>query len=327
MGKGKVVVLGVNGHIGRAVAEAFVAGGWDVTGMARSEKAPLAGVRFKGDSDSVADMRAAIDDADIVFSGLNLPYHKWFNGRLEAQLGRVLEAMGTSGKTLLFPASIYNFAATDRVLTPDLPQHPEKPRGEVRMRIEQMIEAAAARGDIQAIIVRAGDFYGPSATGDWFDQVMMTGARKGRVQTVGTSGVAHAWAYLPDLANTFASLAAIRANLGAFERFHFAGHFVTPEEMGAAIANAAPIPVTVSRFSWMLLRVFGLVDPLMREIGKMHYLWRNPMQLRDERLEALLGPDIGTPFQEAVAATVVPFFQPAPGHAVPISSKPLRATV
>jgi nucleoside-diphosphate-sugar epimerase len=309
MSKGKVVVLGVNGHIGRAVAEAFVAAGWDVTGMARTEKLAIPGVRFvKGDSDSVAELRAAIGDAEIVFSGLNLPYHTWFNGRLEAQLGRVLEAMGSTGKTLLFPASIYNFAATDRLITPELRQQPEKPRGEVRLRIEQMIEAAASRGDIQAIILRAGDFYGPDAKGDWFDQVIMASAKKGKVQTVGTSGVPHAWAYLPDLAAAFASLAALRSTLGAFERFHFAGNFVTPEEMGAAIAKAAPSAVRVGRFPFVLLRLIGLVDPLMREIGKMHYLWRNPMRLSDERLEALLGPDCGTPFEQAIAETVRPFF-------------------
>ncbi len=316
MAKGKIAVLGVNGHIGRVVAAAFVAAGWDVTGMARSDKHTIPGVGFvQGDSDSVEDMRRAIGDAEIVFSGLNLRYDKWFNGRLEAQLGRVLAAMGSSGKTLLFPASIYNFAATDRVLTPDLPQHPEKPRGEIRMRIEQMIEAAAARGDIQAIIVRAGDFYGPGATGDWFDQVMLRDAKKGRVETVGTSGVGHAWAYLPDLAETFAALAALRSSLGSFERFHFAGHFVTPEQMGAAITHAAPIPVRVGRFPFAMLRLLGLVDPVMREIGKMGYLWRNPMQLRDDRLDALLGPGFGTPFESAVAATVRPFFEGRPFQA------------
>ena len=45
MSKGKVIVLGVNGHIGRAVARAFVAGGWDVTGMARSDRHRLPGGR------------------------------------------------------------------------------------------------------------------------------------------------------------------------------------------------------------------------------------------------------------------------------------------
>src|SRR3954471_22800105 len=100
MSKGKVIVPGVNGHIGKAVAEAFVAAGWDVSGMARTDKRHIPGVRFvKGDSDSVEEMRAAIGDVDVVVNALNLPYHTWFNGRMEAQMARVLEAMGTSGKT------------------------------------------------------------------------------------------------------------------------------------------------------------------------------------------------------------------------------------
>src|SRR6185295_5154733 len=50
MSKGKVTVLGVNGHIGQQVAKAFVAAGWDVTGMARGDRHRLPGVRFvRGD--------------------------------------------------------------------------------------------------------------------------------------------------------------------------------------------------------------------------------------------------------------------------------------
>ena len=125
MTKGKVVVLGVNGHIGKEVARAFVAAGWDVSGMARTDKHKLSGVTFvQGDSDSVADMRRAIGDTEVVVNALNLPYASWDKGRKEAQMARVLEAMGTSGKTMLFPGNIYNYSATDRVVTPDLPQRP-----------------------------------------------------------------------------------------------------------------------------------------------------------------------------------------------------------
>ena len=45
MSNRKVVVLGLNGHIGKAVAEAFVATGWEVTGMARTYSASEAVVR------------------------------------------------------------------------------------------------------------------------------------------------------------------------------------------------------------------------------------------------------------------------------------------
>ncbi len=327
MSKREIVVLGLNGHIGRAVAEAFVANGWEVTGMARTDRHRLPGVRFvAGDADSVEDLRRAIGTAEIVINALNLPYDKWDNGRMEAQMGRVIEALGTAGRTVLFPGNIYNFSATDRLVTPDLAQHPQTPRGAIRVRVEQMFEAAAARGDIQLLVLRAGDFYGPRSSNDWFDLAMFREIGKGRVATMGAPGVGHSWAYLPDLARAFEALASMRATLGTFERFHFAGHFVTPEQMRAAIERAAPVPVEVRPFPLWIMKLIGLVDPLMREIGKMDYLWRYPMELADSRLAALLGRDFGTPFETAIAATIAPFFA-APRQIGEQSELPARRRV
>jgi len=308
MSKGKVVVLGLNGHIGHAVAVAFRDAGWDVAGMARSDRHRTPGIRYvQGDSDSVEDMRRAIGDAQIVVNALNMRYDQWFEGRMEAQMARVLEAMGRTGKTMLFPGNIYNFSASDRVMTPDLPQRPQTVRGALRVRVEQQFEAAAARGDLQVLIVRAGDFYGPGSSGDWFDQVVFTDIKKGVVKTMGKPGVPHAWAYLPDLGRAFEALASVRKSLKAFDRFHFAGHFVTGEEMSAAVAKAAPGPVKVSAFPMWLLQVAGLVDPVVREVSKMRYIWQNPMELRDERLEEILGEGFNTPFEQAVAAAAAPY--------------------
>jgi nucleoside-diphosphate-sugar epimerase len=312
MSNRKVVVLGVNGHIGKAVTQAFVTTGWDVTGMARTDRYRIAGVRFvPGDSDSVDDMRRAIGDAEVVVNALNLPYPEWDKGRMEAQMGRVIEALGTVGRTVLFPGNIYNFSASDRFVAPDTRQNPQTSRGGIRVRIEQMFETAAARGDIQAIILRAGDFYGPGSTSDWFDQAIFREIDKGKVATMGVAAIGHSWAYLPDLARAFEALASTRSTLGAFERFHFAGHFVTPEQMRAAIERAAPVPVKVQPFPLWILPLLGLIDPIMRETGKMAYLWRNPMELADIRLDALLGENFNTPFEAAVAATIARFFKPS----------------
>lgn len=315
MSKGKVTVLGINGHIGQAVAKAFVDAGWDVTGMGRSDKHHTAGVRFvQGDSDSVADMRAAIGDSDVVMNALNMRYDLWFEGRMEAQMARVVEAMGTSGKTMLFPGNIYNFAKTDRVLRPETPQHPETVRGELRVRVENALEAAANRGDIQVIVLRAGDFYGQGSSADWFDQIMFREIKSGVVRTAGYAGVAHSWAYLPDLARAFEALASVRSTLRGFDRFHFAGHHVTPEQMGAAIEKAAPVAVKVKPFTMSLLTVIGWFDPIIREVAKMRYIWKNPMALKDERLEEILGEGFSTPFDVAVAATTKPFFEAMRGR-------------
>jgi nucleoside-diphosphate-sugar epimerase len=305
--KGKVTVLGINGHVGQYVARAFAEAGWDVSGMGRSNKHPMSGVTFvKGDADNVADMRAAIGDAEVVVNALNLPYDKWFNGAMETQTSKVIEAVGKTGKTLLYPGNIYNYAAALRQVTPDSPQHPERPRGEIRVRCETMLRQAAERGDLQAIILRAGDFFGPDVHMDWFDQAIL--AQKGKVAAPGAPGIGHSWAYLPDLARAFEKLAWHRHEFGAFENFHFAGHFVTSERLVAAIQKAAPAPLKVVSFPWAMLPVVGLFNPIMREISKMHYLWQNPMLLMDARLDAILGADFGTPYDEAIAETVAPFF-------------------
>ena len=58
MSKQKVIVIGINGHVGHHIAKAFVEAGWDVTGFGRSNRQPIAGVRFvKGDAESVVFVR------------------------------------------------------------------------------------------------------------------------------------------------------------------------------------------------------------------------------------------------------------------------------
>lgn len=307
--KGKVTVLGINGHIGQHAARAFLDAGWEVSGFGRSNKHPLNGIRFiKGDAESVEDMAAAVGDADVVVNALNLPYDKWDHGRKEAQIARVIAAMGTAGKTLLFPGNIYNYAASDRYVTPDLPQHPQTERGAIRVRVEAMLRAAAERGDMQVLIIRAGDFFAANNDFDYFDQAILREAGKHRVAIPGAPAIGHSWAYLPDLGRAFEKVASVRASLGQFENFHFAGHFVTHGELVEAVKAAAPVPLKTVPFPWLMIRVVGLAMPVMREVAKMRYLWDNTMELRDERLSAILSPDFGTPFEEAVAAAVAPFF-------------------
>jgi len=305
MQTGKVTILGSNGHIGNAAMIAFRDAGWAVTGLGRSNRKPVAGTQFfKGDADEVAAVRAAIAEADIVVQALHLRYDKWGNGAAERQLQVVLDAMAGSGKTLLFPGTIYNYRAGDRTIAPGLRQSGEKPRGEIRIRLEQMLRQAAENHGFQAIILRAGDFFGPGNRDEWFDAAMLMDYAKGRLYHLGDLETRHSWAYLPDLARAFTVLAARRSEMKAFENFHFAGHWVSHGQIMAAIQNALPRPVRIAPLPWWMLRAAGLFNPVMRDIYRMRYLWLNEMELVDPRLDSLLGPGFTTPFETAVAETV-----------------------
>ena len=305
MSKGKVTVLGSNGHLGNAAMVAFNEAGWAVTGLGRSNRRPVQGTRFiAGDADDLDVVKAAIADADIVVHGLHLRYDRWGNGRAEAQLQVVLDALKGSGKTLLFPGTIYNYRAKDRLVDPTLRQEAEAPRGAIRIRLEQMLSKAAREDGFQVIILRAGDFYGPGNRGEWFEAAMLMDQAKGRVYHMADLEMRHSWAYLPDLGRAFVALADARARLAGFENFHFAGHWVSHGRMMAAIASAAPQALKPAPLPWWMLRAVGLVNPVMRDIYRMRYLWLNEMELVDPRLDALLGEGFITPFEEAVGATV-----------------------
>lgn len=303
--KGRVTVLGSNGHIGNAAMVAFRDRGWVVTGLGRSNRRPVAGTTFfHGDASDAAVVRAAVADADVVVQALHLPYHQWGNGAAEAQLQTVLDALAGSGKTLLFPGTIYNYRAADRTIAPGLRQSAEKPRGDIRIRLEDMLREAVRHHGVRVIVLRAGDFFGPGNRDDWYDAGMFMDFAKGRIYHLGDLATRHSWAYLPDLARAFALLAERRDQFAPFDSFHFAGHWVNHGQVMAAIQAGLGRELGVAPLPWWMLRALGMINPIMRDIYRMRYLWQNEMELVDPRLDTLLGPGFTTPFEAAVAATV-----------------------
>ncbi|WMT89159.1 NAD-dependent epimerase/dehydratase family protein [Pelagibacterium sp. H642] len=303
-----ITILGITGGIGYASAQAFLKAGWRVKGFARANRHPIQGVEFiAGNAGSLDDLKAATAGSDLVLNGLNLPYHQWGNGAAENLLSRVIAA--SAGKTMLFPGNIYNYAATDRIITPTTPQRPQTYRGEIRQRMESMLESAAKSGDLQAIILRAGNFYGHPFGGDFFAHLILREAEKNRICLNSRRETANAWAYLPDMARAFVALTERRQSFGSFETFHFAGHLATPNQTFAAVQKAVPDRwLKQTSYPWPLLKAIGLFNPLIHGLVEMRYIWDNEIGLKDERLENILGENFGMTHEQAIAEVVRPYF-------------------
>lgn len=83
------------------------------------------------------------------------------------------------------------------------------------------------------------------------------------------------------------------------------------DEVAAVIEAAAPVPIKVRPFLMPLLVAGGWFSPILRETAKMRHIWKTPLQLQDERLDDILGKEFATPFETAVKATAMPFFESA----------------
>ena len=162
----------------------------------------------------------------------------------------------------------------------------------------------AARGQ-RCAVIRAGDFFG-GGSGSWLDLAIARSLPRGRLVYPGPTDRVHAWAYLPDLARAFVALAA-REDLPAACRLHFPGHTLTGAAMLDAVERAAGTlgvaPAGAFRrggMPWGLLRVGGLVVPMLRELSEMAYLWRVPHALDGAALRATIGTVPHTPIETAM---------------------------
>jgi nucleoside-diphosphate-sugar epimerase len=308
------LILGITGGIGGAVAQALHRRGWALRALHRNpyRAAPSAGLPpgiewIAGDAMRADEVSAAAAGAALIFHGVNPPGYRNWPGLAIPMLGSAIAAARLSGARLLFPGNVYNFGPDAGALASETsPQHPTTRKGAVRVRMEDMLREAAAAG-VRSLVLRAGDFFGGHGKSSWFGSALVKpGAPLRSVTYPGVHQAGHAWAYLPDLTETFARLADIEASLADFEVVHFGGHwFEHGVEMAEAIRRAAGKPdIPIRALPWPLLYVGAPFVTFMREMIEMRYLWQRPLRLDNRKLVGLLGEEPHTPLEQALRASL-----------------------
>lgn len=289
----KVVILGAAGRVGDAAARAFVRAGWTAVGVARSAKAGTLAPGVTAVRADVFDrdgLIAACRGADVILNAVNPKYTEW-NEKVLPMAENVITAAEAVGATHMLPGNVYNFGHSVHLdMDEDTPEVASTPKAAIRIAMEGLFRERAEKAGVRTIVLRAGDFYGGVRPESWLDLIILAKLRRNVFTWGGPMDVPHAFAYLPDLAAAFVALAERRDALGSFERFHFAGHTLTGAQMKAATESAVGRHLTCRGMPWPLLRVAGLVMPIMHEISVMSYLWRMPHSLDGTHLAATVGP-------------------------------------
>lgn len=289
--RGTVLILGANGRLGRAATAAFSAAGWRLLTQARralaENRSGLQPILCEA-SDTEAVLQACADGVDVIVHGWNPPYTDW-EKQVPLLTESALQIARRTGALLMLPGNVYNFGRTlPAVLDEDTPQQPNTSKAAIRIALEQRLQAATAEG-VRSVVIRAGDFIGGAGPGTWFDLVIASKLGRGRFIYPGPMQLAHAWAWLPDLARVFVAVAERRAGLAPFEVLHYAGLTLTGRELHAACERAIGRPLQVKQLPWWLLRLAAPVVPMLRALVEMRYLWQRPHRLQQGRLEQLLG--------------------------------------
>ena len=306
----RVLVLGANGRFGLAAVQAFAAAGWDVLAQVRRAPAAAMPANVRCIAVPVTDVDAIVAlaaGAQVVVHALNPHYTRWSAEVMP--LGRLgMEIAERLGARFALPGNVYNYgAAMPPLLAADTPQWASTRKGRLRVELEAEMRRRAPR--LRSVILRAGDYFG-SGEGNWFDLQIAKGAARGRLSYPGATGLAHAWAYVPDMARALVGLCE-HAALPDFADIPFAGNTLTGSALMDAIERAArelgaggARPFRRAEVPWWLMRLLSPVAPLLRELVEMRYLWDTPHALDDAALRRWLPAFAPTPLPEAMRASV-----------------------
>jgi nucleoside-diphosphate-sugar epimerase len=304
--KGRVIVLGGAGLLGRAAAQEFKSAGWQVASLVRGRSAAGAAPGteiIEVDARDAQSVIAAASGADVVLHALNVPYTDW--RRLALPLAdTAIAAARESRATLVFPGNLYNYGASMPArIDENVSMRPTSRKGAIRVAIETRMRAAA-EGGLRTIVLRAGDYFGGDGRGSWFDRIIVKEIAAGRLTYPGPLDTVHEWAYLPDLAQALVQLVEQRERLGSFATLGFAGHAVTARELVAAISRACGRDFKIDFMPWRLLKVMGVVVPVFRELCDISYLWSTPHAIDGAELAKIIGDIPRMPLDQAITASL-----------------------
>ncbi len=156
----KIFLTGATGYIGGAVADALLAAGHSVSGLARSDEAARrlstrGIVPTSGDLNAPASLsKAAVESDGVIHAGTTN------DGRIDQEAVRVmLDALRDSGKPLVYTSGIWVLGDTGGKIADET--WPVNPAALVAWRpgVEQMVLDAAGKG-VRSIVIRPGVVYG-----------------------------------------------------------------------------------------------------------------------------------------------------------------------
>jgi nucleoside-diphosphate-sugar epimerase len=308
-----ILVLGASGSFGGAVAQELLRRREPVRALVRDpEKARRALGEspdlelIEGDVQDETALARAAEGCRAVVHGVNYRYDRWVP-HMRTATTSVIAAARAAGAIILFPGNVYGLGAqTGRLLDEATPDAPCSRKGALRVELESALRAATDDGRTRVLVLRAGDYFGPTVRNGLVDPIFGNAARGRTVWALGDLSIAHQWAFVPDLASAAVDALAIAPRLPRYEVIHFAGHLVTTQRdflrLVAHVAGHPTLPIRA--IPWWLLRLAGMFNGVVRELLEMRYLFDRAVILDDTRLRRLWPGHRDTPLPEAVRLTL-----------------------
>jgi nucleoside-diphosphate-sugar epimerase len=284
------VILGATGQIGTELAKWLHKDhGNRIRLVSRSpSRVNDADELFSADLLDANQALRAVEGATIVYltAGLPMDTQRWVE-QWPILMNNVMNACKTHGAKLVFFDNTYMYPQTDATQTEETAFQPHGEKGRVRAQIASTLSAAMRQNEIEALICRAPEFYGPGKTQSITNTTIIEKLKAGKVPMVFLrNDTKRTLIYTPDASRAMALLGNTADAFG--QTWHLPCDDNRPTycqfvELAAHEFATAPQHRIVK--TWQL-RLFGLINPQVRDASELLPRYRQDNIFSSEKFKA-----------------------------------------
>lgn len=299
-------ILGANGTIGRELSRLLPPHTRVIRQVGRNPQTVNASDEtFTADLLDAPAVAEAVNGCDVAYLVAGLKYDtKVWQEQWPKVMRHAIDACKRHGTKLVFFDNVYAYGRVEGVMTEETPYAPCSRKGEVRARIATTLMDEVQRGELQAMIVRAADFYGPGATLSVTHSTVTERLKAGKTpQWIGDAKAAHTFTYTPDAGRTVALLGNTPSAYGQVWHALTSKEAMSGEAYVRLACELAGKPSAIQVAPRWMLGIMGLFVPVLRENMEMMYQFEHDYRFDSSKVERALNVS-PTPYREGIGATL-----------------------
>ncbi len=297
------VIFGT-GPLGLWVAQVLVDQGKQVTVVNRSGKVPGEISEqinvVAGDANDSTIVYEVCKDASSVFHCAMPPYTQWPEKFPQLTTG-ILEGVKQAGCRLIYGDNLYGYGDTKgSPINEQLPYKATGHKGRVRASMAEML---LKEKNIEVVIGRGSDFFGPLVTNANLGEMFFKAALSSKTANLlGNIDLPHTYTYIKDFAKALVNLSEQDEAFG--QVWHVpSAPTVTTREWVAIAEELMTQPIKIRASGKLMVSFLGLFNPMLKEMKEMMYEWDHPYIVEHKKYEEKFGND-STPHNIAIKETI-----------------------
>lgn len=299
-------ILGANGVIGRELSRALTAFSVSIRQVGRNPRwvSPKDEAMIADLLDAEATSRA-VAGSEVVYlvAGLKYDTAVW-QDQWPRVMKNVIDACKRHNARLVFFDNVYAYGQVTGAMTEQTPFNPISKKGEVRARIATQLLDAMARGDVQAMIARSADFYGPCATNSFPHAVVFERIKAQRApQWLGNPDAIHTFTFTPDAGRALALLGNTPTAFGQTWHLPTTKEPFTGADFARLACELAGQPYKLRVMPRWMMKLAGLFVPVLRENEEMMYQLDADYRFDSSKIESAFGLQ-ATPYRLGIGRSL-----------------------